>query len=118
VSLDLDAPYPSCRFLSPVLHWIQPGLRLSRDEKSGAAVLKTDAPFVVNYIPPAPPLASGRHRYVFLLYEQPDGFEGKKYAPPHGRLMGVWARVRFGFDGWAKEVGLGEAVGGCWFWSN
>ncbi|RMJ21365.1 protease inhibitor Tfs1, partial [Aspergillus sp. HF37] len=107
ISLDLDAPYPFLKFLSPVLHWIQPGLRVSRDE-SGAAVLKADAPFVANYMSPEPPLASGRHRYVFLLYEQPDGFEARKYAPPHGRLMGVWARVRFGFDEWAREVGLGE----------
>lgn len=117
ISLDLDAPFPSFKVLSPILHWIQPGFRLGHDE-TGSAVLKTDAPFVSNYIPPSPPPYSGAHRYLFLLYEQPEGFDGTKYAPADGAEMGIWGRVRFDFDGWASEVGLGEALGGNWFWSN
>ncbi|BCR88284.1 uncharacterized protein ACHE_40848S [Aspergillus chevalieri] len=42
------------------------------------------APFVANYIGPASTPGSAPHRYVFLLYEQPEGFVGEKYAPPGG----------------------------------
>lgn len=82
--------------------------------------LKADAPFIANWIGPEPPPGSGPHRYVFLLYEQPEGFEaaGKKYAPAEGKEMGIWGRVRFDLDGFEREVGLGKAVAANYFLSN
>lgn len=73
---------------------------------------------MANYISPSPPPGSGPHRYTFFLYEQPDDFDAKKYAPPQGREMGVYDRVRFDFDTWSREVGLGDLVAGNYFWSN
>ena len=29
IALDLDAPFPSWKGLGPILHWIQPGLKLA-----------------------------------------------------------------------------------------
>lgn len=117
VSLDLDGPFPSFTVLSPILHWIQPGLKAVQDE-SGSSVLKAEAPFVANYIGPSPPPGSAPHRYTFFLYEQPEDFDVKKYAPAAGKPMGFYGRVRFDLDAWGMDVGLGDIVAGTYFSSN
>ncbi|PYH45904.1 YbhB/YbcL family Raf kinase inhibitor-like protein [Aspergillus saccharolyticus JOP 1030-1] len=89
IALDIDAPFPSFGVLGPILHWIQPGLQPTPSDSDPALqTLRVTAPFVANYIGPAPPPGSSPHRYVFFLYEQPAGFEGKKYAPPRGQNLG------------------------------
>ncbi|KAJ5665071.1 uncharacterized protein N7477_007519 [Penicillium maclennaniae] len=74
VGLDIDAPFPSFGVLGPILHWIQPGVKITE-----SSTLDTSAPFIANYIGPAPPPGSSPHRYIFFLYEEPAGFEPKKY---------------------------------------
>ena len=121
MSLDIDAPFPSFGFLGPVLHWIQPGLKaeLSPDtEGSQVLKLKATEPFVANYIGAAPPPGSSPHRYTFLLYEQPEGFDGSKYAPPDGQPAGIWYRMRYDMDSWAKEINLGPVLAFNYFNSN
>lgn len=117
VSLDVDAPFPGWGFLGPILHWIQPGLKLSSDE-GGKPVLKATEPFVANYIPPAPPPGSSPHRYCVFLYEQPAGFDGKKHAPPNGEKLGNVARMWYSLDKWEKEVNLGPIIAANYFTSN
>ncbi|KAE8391454.1 phosphatidylethanolamine-binding protein [Aspergillus alliaceus] len=112
IGLDIDAPFPSFGVLGPILHWIQPGLKANNSE------LEITKPFVANYIGPAPPPGSSSHRYVFLLYEQPEGFDGAKYAPANGQNLSNWHRMRYDLDAWAKEIGLGEVVAGNYFRSN
>lgn len=119
VSLDIDAPFPSFNVLGPILHWIQPGLQPERSESnSNSFTLKTTAPFVANYIGPAPPPGSSPHRYTFFLYEQPDAFDGAKYAPPDGQTLGNMSRMRYDLDAWGKEIGLGSLVAMNYFNSN
>lgn len=113
VALDIDAPFPTVNFLGPILHWIQPGLRLSTESPS----LQATEPFVANYIGPAPP-PGPPHRYVFFLYEQPAGFDGAKYAPAGGKNLSNWNRMRYSLDDWKKKAGLGEVLGVNYFKSN
>ncbi|KAJ5523511.1 Phosphatidylethanolamine-binding protein PEBP [Penicillium frequentans] len=113
VCLDIDAPFLSFKVLGPILHWIQPGVKAS---ESGE--LDLSAPFVCNYIGPAPPPGSGPHRYTFYLYEQPAGFETAKYAPADGQKMGNWSRIRYDLDAWAKEINLGPVLAFNYFTSN
>jgi hypothetical protein len=54
------------------------------------------------------------HRYVFLLYEEPKGFDAGK----GGKKVGIWPRMRWDFGKFEKEVGLGEVVAGSWVLSN
>lgn len=75
VALDINAPFPSFGVFGPILHWVQPGLKAKGDE------LEITEPFVANYIGPAPPPGSSPHRYCFFLYQEPQGFDGKPYAP-------------------------------------
>lgn len=113
VGLDIDAPFPSFDVLGPILHWIQPGVKVT--ESSG---LDISGPFVANYIGPAPPPGSSPHRYIFFLYEEPAGFDLKKYAPVDGKPLGNWHRMRYDFDSWAKEINLGPLVAFNYFTSN
>lgn len=105
VSLDNDAPFPSFNFLSPILHSIQADLKVSASSK----VLTSSNPYVVNWIGPEPPSASGPHRYVFLLYKQPRDFDSKG-IPTTGAQVGLWARIRWNQSAWEKEFKVGQPV--------
>lgn len=112
VALDLDAPFPSFDVLGPILHWIQPGLKVKDNE------LEATEPFVANYIGPAPPPGSSPHRYSFYLYKQPEGFDGKAHAPADGAKLGNLSRMRYSLDEWEKRVNLGEILAANYFNSN
>jgi len=114
IGLDIDAPFPSFTALGPILHWIQSDLKASPSDSS----LTSSTPFVANYIGPAPPPPSFPHRYVFLIYEQPKGFEAGKYAPPGGKNLSNWNRMRFDLGKWEREMGMGSVVAGNYFLSN
>ncbi|MCJ1405877.1 hypothetical protein MMC11_009107 [Xylographa trunciseda] len=113
VTLDLDAPFPSFDVLGPILHWIQPGFRTSPNK-----TLTSSEPFVANYLGPAPPPGSSPHRYCFFLFEQPEGFDGKEYAPADGKPLSNWHRMRFNLDSWQKTAKLGEPLAVNYFLSN
>ncbi|KAF7871654.1 hypothetical protein EAF04_003761 [Stromatinia cepivora] len=113
VMLDLDAPFPSLQVLGPILHWIQPGYKVGANN-----VLTTDAPFIANYIAPAPPPGSDPHRYSFYLFEQPEDFDGKKYAPANGKPLSNWFRMRYDLDNWQKTAKLAEPIAANFFLSN
>lgn len=114
VALDIDAPFPQFGPLGPILHWIQPGLKTT----AGSSPLKSNEPFVANYIGPAPPPFGGPHRYIFFLYEQPAEFDGKKYAPPDGKNLGNLHRMRYDLDAFEKAEKLGTALAVNYFKSN
>lgn len=118
IALDLDAPFPSFGILSPILHWIQPGLK-PRSMADGSTKLEfSDTAFVANYIGPAPPPGSAVHRYVFMLYEQPAGFDGKRYAPAGGKNLSNWHRMRYDLGAFEKKVNLGPVLAANYFVSN
>lgn len=121
ISLDLDAPFQSWTVLGPILHWIQPCLKPESSETAADGVAKltwSDTPFIANYIGPAPPPGSGPHRYVFFLYEQPDDFDGAKWAPPGGKKLGNRPRMRYDLDAFEKEAKLGPVIAVNYFVSN
>lgn len=114
VNLDIDAPFPSFGILGPILHWIQPGFQTASD----GSRLETTEPFVADYIGPAPPPGSAPHRYVFFLYEQPESFDGRTYAPADGASLSNWYRMRYDLDEWERKVGLGDVLGVNYFRSS
>ncbi|KAJ9488664.1 hypothetical protein VN97_g4624 [Penicillium thymicola] len=73
-------------------------------------VLVSDAPFIANYIGPAPPPMSAPHRYMFFLYEQPAGFDLTAHAPAGGKKFGNSNRMRYDLDAWAENIKLGPLV--------
>ena len=74
---------------------------------------------VVDYAGPGPPPGSGPHKYLFLLYEQPEGFDGKKFGQPaEGQKFPMLKRMRYNFDGFLKDAKFGEIVAANWFVSK
>ena len=118
IGLDIDAPFPSFGVLGPILHWVQPGLKAETVEPGATPVLKATEPFVANYIGPAPPPGSSPHRYIFFLYEQPEGFDGAKYAPKDGQPLGNLQRRWASLDGLEREYKLGPVLAANYFTSN
>lgn len=53
-----------------------------------------------------------------MLYEQPEGFDYTKYAPPNGQKMGMWPRIRYDLKAFEKEAKLGPIVASNFFRSN
>lgn len=115
IELDIDAPFPSFPKLGPILHWVQPGFKLS-----STGVLESTEPFIANYIGPAPPPVSSPHRYTFFLYEQPDGLDIKKFALPEysSKPSVVTGRMWASLDDWEKKLGLGQVVAVNYYKSN
>ncbi|KAI9726775.1 MAG: hypothetical protein M1828_000631 [Chrysothrix sp. TS-e1954] len=113
VCLDLDPPFPSFPIAGPIVHWIQPSLTAS-----STGELSGSEPPIAHYRGPGPPPISAPHRYVFMLYEQPDGFdvealryreksEGEQGAGKT-REITMWERVRWRHDLWERKAGLGK----------
>jgi phosphatidylethanolamine-binding protein (PEBP) family uncharacterized protein len=113
IGLDLDPPFPSFSFLGPALHWVQSGYKVT----PGSTILTTNAPFVSNYIGPAPPLGGAPHRYTFFLYEEPGRFDPEAHAPPNGTTMGIWKRLRISLDDLEKRLKLGLVIAANYFTS-
>lgn len=53
-----------------------------------------------------------------MLFEQPENLDVAKYAPANGQNLGSWGRVRYDFDAWAEEIGLGPVIAFNYFTSN
>jgi phosphatidylethanolamine-binding protein len=80
--------------------------------------LTAEKSFIANYIGPGPPPGSSPHRYVFLLYKQPDEFEFEDYAPPKGKTYGNMARMRYDLAAFEAKAKLGKPVAVNYFTSN
>jgi phosphatidylethanolamine-binding protein (PEBP) family uncharacterized protein len=118
VGLDIDAPFQSLTALSPLLHWLQPGLKPSGAIDGTSRLESSTTPSIANYLGPFPPPGSGPHRYLFLLYEQPVTFDAAKYGLAGGTHVGVWPRTRYDLGAFEKEAQLGPVVAANYFKSN
>src|ERR1700748_3098513 len=110
VAIDLDAPFPSFPVLGPICHSIQTDLQAS-GQPDGEGFVKLEAigiDPVISYISPRPPPLSGPHRYVFLLWEQPEGIGAEKVRNELGlsKEVGISARVRWDEEEFEKKLGL------------
>ncbi|KAN0098461.1 putative protease inhibitor [Hyaloscypha variabilis] len=118
VCVDPDAPFPGFGILGPALHWLQSGLKPERSADGTTNLVAGDTPFMADYAGPGPPPPSSPHRYVFLLYEQPEGFDVAKYAPPDGKKVGIRPRVRYDLKAFEAQAKLGPVVASNYFFSK
>ncbi|KAI0420288.1 PEBP-like protein [Xylaria grammica] len=117
VSIDLDAPFPSWSFLGPILHGIHIDLVAGAPDADGFAPLEGASEWLVPYLPPGPPKPSSAHRYVFLVFEQPQGLDADKVRSllklaPEVKLT---ARLWWNQESSEKKLGLGEVLAGNYF---
>lgn len=111
INIDLDAPFASFNFLSPILHMFQTDLTFSASD-----TLETGTSPLIPWAPPGPPPGAGPHRYVSVLYEQPESFKSEALFPTLPIKM--TGRMRFDFAGFEKKAGVGKPIAGSWFTSN
>lgn len=101
--------------LGPILHWLQPDIKLGQDGVLAAGATSAIAP----YIGPAPPPFAAPHRYVFYVYEQPEGFDAGKFRfVPEGQVPAVTKRMFYDADKFVREAGLAEMVAANYLESN
>ncbi|KAF4553564.1 Hypothetical protein D9617_6g092950 [Elsinoe fawcettii] len=101
ICMDLDASFVTAPFLSPILHWIQPGL-----QRGQAGLLHSEQAPRVPWLAATPPPLSGHHRYTVMLYKQHVGSTQTGREAP----ISLWQRLRWNPASSAKELGLGEPV--------
>ncbi|KAF2741394.1 putative protease inhibitor [Polyplosphaeria fusca] len=118
IELDLDAPFTSMALLSPILHaiWTDMAPEGEPDADGFTKLTSSMKPFC-DYAPPGPPPISGPHRYVFMVWEQPQEFNGLKVKQEIGfpDKAGVGARVRWNQERIEKLMNLSTCLGGNYF---
>lgn len=97
--VDPDAPSPTNTSISQVIHWIVTNIPWDLSTLSEI----TTANVVLSYIPATP--IAGRHRYILLLYEQPNC---SFYPPAPGRIL-------FSAEAFVSLYGLIGPVAGIYF---
>lgn len=120
LSLDPDAPFPSFPFLAPILHGLQTNLIPTGDpDAEGYVKLEPSVKDLVGWVAPAPPKISSPHRYVFLLWEQPertsDQHVKKLITSREGAVVGRLNRIRWNQEDFENRAGLADTVAGGFF---
>ncbi|KAL9948252.1 hypothetical protein D7B24_002304 [Verticillium nonalfalfae] len=87
------------------------GTAVSSVLSTASTLVNSSAPFT-SYGPPAPPAGTGVHRYIYLLYVQPEALNGAGFDS-----VGLVADDRQMFDlvQFRTQAGLGPAIGGTYF---
>ena len=110
IAIDVDAPYGSLPFLSPIVHWIQPGLN-----PNDLGELESDSPCVVDWLAPAPPPFSAPHRYIIVVYQQPANMDVSKWNTKFVKPVSIASRIRWSLDDFASQAGLEEMIAASYF---
>ncbi len=122
-SIDLDAPFPAFPFLGPGLHGVHADLVAGAADANGFVALEGGSAEwqVAPYMGPGPPPLSAPHRYVFMVFEQPEGMDTAKVKSVLGLdrpATSVLSRIRWDQAAAEKSLGLGEVVAGNYFVSR
>ncbi|KAH8077041.1 PEBP-like protein [Cristinia sonorae] len=100
-TVDPDAPTPQTPTSAQIRHFLGGNFHLG---PTGRLTNSTAA--ISNFLQPTPPAGSDPHRYVFLLFEQPRGFNQQKL------VNSTTSIANFNISSFAAAVGLGQPIGG------
>lgn len=120
VMTDPDAPSREDPKWSEFCHWISSDIELPSVESIAAAQsfeasAAKGKKEVVEYMGPAPPEKTGKHRYVFLLYRHSS--DTKDLTSPKERKNWGTGKARHGARQWAGEYNL-TLVGANFFFAE
>ncbi|CAE6442342.1 unnamed protein product [Rhizoctonia solani] len=106
VMVDPDAPSRANPTLGQVRHLLAANFTVSSPSKyvRQSYVLKNSTAAFSEYEPPTPPVGSGLHRYVALLYSQPKNFDVSS--------LNASDILSFNISAFAARSGLGEPLAG------
>jgi hypothetical protein len=103
--LDPDAPKPEDPKNAQYRHFLGANFWMGTPGEVGLQLLNT-TPAITEWTKPAPPDGSDSHRYVFLLYHQPIGFNDQK------EVTSETSRGKFNISEFAEKTKLGEPIAG------
>ncbi|KAK0430755.1 PEBP-like protein [Armillaria borealis] len=104
-AVDPDAPTPQNPTNAQVRHFLGGNFEPSRLVRGRATLTNTTAA-VSNWRQPTPPAGSDAHRYVFLVFNQPRGFNGQT-------LVNATTPISlFNISEFGAAVGLGNPIAG------
>lgn len=121
--VDPDAPSPQNPSFSQILHWLQPGVRLSRSTGSisspdgaplamlSASATETEA--LVPYQGPQPPSVAP-HRYIIMLFRQEDE-DDFQLPDAYAGYAGGQNRTLFNASAFVEAAGLARPVAATYF---
>lgn len=101
--LDLDAPTVTNHTWSSIVHF------MGSDYYHDANLLSSATQPVGRYLSPKPFADLSLHRYVFLVFDQPEGFDRQTMFAGDGSQV-----ARFDVSAFAEGTGLGRVIGGTY----
>ncbi|KAF5353389.1 hypothetical protein D9756_008063 [Leucocoprinus leucothites] len=110
IAIDPDAPSPQEPIFGPVRHFLGGDFSPLKLGPFGleTPLLVNSTPAISEFLQPGPPAGSDPHRYIFLAYNQPKGFDQQKLVTPQTNVLN-WDLKDF-VDG----VGLGDPIAGTY----
>ncbi|GJE91793.1 PEBP-like protein [Phanerochaete sordida] len=108
-AVDPDALTPQNPNVSQIRHLLQGNVVRGPTVGFRTHLLVNETPAVTDWIQPAPGAGSAPHRYVFLLYKQPKGYNNQTFVAPNDSIP---AREFFNISQFAQEVGMGDPIAG------
>ncbi|KAF8492824.1 phosphatidylethanolamine-binding protein [Russula emetica] len=96
-----------------VLHWLANSATLKTSSSACPSLnVSTDGGLVVtNYVSPAPPVGTGVHRYVILLFPQPSSFS----PPANQSSPDLGVDIDFQFTEYISSSHLPQPIAGMFF---
>jgi phosphatidylethanolamine-binding protein (PEBP) family uncharacterized protein len=96
-----------------VLHWLANSATLQNDSSPCPSLnVSTDGGLnVTNYFPPQPPVNTGLHRYVIMLFPQPPSFS----PPANLSIPDVGIDLYFHLLDYISSSNLGQPIAGMFF---
>ncbi|KAK7464752.1 hypothetical protein VKT23_005959 [Stygiomarasmius scandens] len=102
-TVDPDAPTPQDPTSAQIRHFL--GSDFTQGVQDGGA-LTNSTPAISDFRQPTPPAGSDAHRYVFLLFRQPEGFDQQSLVNSSSPVD------HFDIAAFADATGLGDPIGG------
>ncbi|KAF8713238.1 Phosphatidylethanolamine-binding protein, partial [Rhizoctonia solani] len=105
--VDPDAPSRANPTVSQIRHMFATNFVVSATRSASvirSMVLQNSTAAISPYFPPNPPVGSGAHRYVALLYAQPSNFDAAS--------LNATQFARFNISSFAASAGLGDPLAG------
>ncbi|KAF8204790.1 phosphatidylethanolamine-binding protein [Pholiota molesta] len=107
IIVDPDAPTPQMPNISEFLHFV--GGDFMADSTTG--LLSNSSPALMEFFSPTPPPGSDPHRYVVLVFDQPDGFD----TTASMFVNATTPRTNFSASDFVMETNLGSPIAGTYF---
>lgn len=98
-----------------LLHYLQPNLFGSEILFFDATAPNASTAIGASYIAPNPPAGDIPHKYTFIMYRQPEGFEIPSEFVSINPPADVNARIGFDIAAFVQATNLGEPIGATWF---